>query len=117
MFYSELEKIAYAVVMSSCKLRHYFEAHKIHVITNQPSHDLFHNREASARICNWALKLSEFVVYFERRTAIESQVTSLGIFHRRLDLPSAQEEAEVDPWTIYCDGAWNNKGMGILAIF
>ena len=27
IFYSELEKIAYAVVMSSRKLRHYFEAH------------------------------------------------------------------------------------------
>ena len=46
LLYSELEKIAYAVVMSARKLRHYFEAHKIIVVTDQPLHDLFNNREA-----------------------------------------------------------------------
>jgi len=50
LIYSELEKIAYAVVMSARKLRHYFEAHKIIVVTDQPLHDLFSNREASVRI-------------------------------------------------------------------
>jgi hypothetical protein len=50
VFYSELEKIAYAVIMAARKLRHYFEGHKIRVITNQPLNDLFANREASTRI-------------------------------------------------------------------
>jgi hypothetical protein len=47
IFYSELEKIAYAVIMAARKLRHYFEGHRIRVITNQPLNDLFTNREAS----------------------------------------------------------------------
>jgi hypothetical protein len=47
IFYSELEKIAYAVIMVARKLRHHFEVHKIRVITNQPLSDLFANREAS----------------------------------------------------------------------
>jgi hypothetical protein len=34
LFYSELEKITYAVVMAARKLRHYFEGHRIRVITN-----------------------------------------------------------------------------------
>jgi hypothetical protein len=46
-FYSELEKIAYAVVVATRKLRHYFEGHRIRVITNQPLIDLFVNKEAS----------------------------------------------------------------------
>jgi hypothetical protein len=37
------------------KLRHYFEGHRIRVITNQPLSDLFANREASTRIIKWAL--------------------------------------------------------------
>jgi hypothetical protein len=41
LFYSELEKIAYAVVMVARKLRHYFEGHRIRVITNQLLKDLF----------------------------------------------------------------------------
>jgi hypothetical protein len=47
LFYTELEKIAYAVVMVVRKLRHYFEGHRIRVITNQPLNDLFANKEAS----------------------------------------------------------------------
>jgi hypothetical protein len=43
IFYSELEKIGYAVIMAARKLRHYFEGHRIRVITNQPLRDLFTN--------------------------------------------------------------------------
>jgi hypothetical protein len=44
IFYYELEKIAYAVVMAARKLRHYFEGYRIRVITNQPLNDLFANK-------------------------------------------------------------------------
>jgi len=73
LLYSDLEKITYAVIMSARKLRHYFEAHKIVVVTDQPLHDLFSNREASVRIAKWASELSEFYIDFERRTAIKSR--------------------------------------------
>jgi hypothetical protein len=33
-YYSEMEKICYAVVMSARKLRYYFEAHRVKVLTN-----------------------------------------------------------------------------------
>jgi hypothetical protein len=64
IFYSELEKIAYAVIMAARKLRHYFEGHRIRVITNQPLSDLFANREASTRIIKWGAELSEYIVGF-----------------------------------------------------
>ena len=74
LHYSELEKIAYAVIMASRKLCHYFEAHGIIAISDQPLHDLLHNREASPRIAKWDSELSELLVDFEKRTAIKSQV-------------------------------------------
>jgi hypothetical protein len=49
-YYSEMEKICYAVIMSARKLRHYFEAHTIRVLTNQPPNDIFGNRHNSGRI-------------------------------------------------------------------
>jgi hypothetical protein len=58
LFYSELEKIAYAVVMAARKLRHYFESHRIRVMTNQPLSDLFANKKASTRIIKWGAELS-----------------------------------------------------------
>ena len=87
LLYSELEKIAYAVVMSARKLRHYFEAHKIIVVTDQPLHDLFSNREDSVRIAKWASELSEFYIDFEKN---DHQVTSIGRLHCRLDIPNLQ---------------------------
>jgi hypothetical protein len=48
--YSELEKIANTVIMASRKLKHYFQAHRIKVLSAQPLEALFHNSEAIGRI-------------------------------------------------------------------
>jgi len=50
LFYSEMEKMAYAVVMAARKLRHYFQSFKIKVPISFPLRDMFENREASGRI-------------------------------------------------------------------
>jgi hypothetical protein len=71
-YYLVIEKICYAVVMCSRKLRHYFEAHIISVLTNQPLHDIFGNRDFSRRIEKWATELSEYVINVKRRSAIKS---------------------------------------------
>jgi hypothetical protein len=60
--------------MAARKLRHYFEGHRIRVITNQPLSDLFANREASTRIIKLGSELPEYIVDFERRSAINSQI-------------------------------------------
>jgi hypothetical protein len=57
-YYSEVEKICYTIIMSARKLRHYFEAHNIIVLTNQPLNDIFSSRDSSERISKWAIKLS-----------------------------------------------------------
>jgi hypothetical protein len=73
-FYSKMEKICYAVIMSSRKLWHYFEAHTINVLTNQPLNDIFSNRDSSGRISKWAMELSEYVIDLKKCGAIKSQV-------------------------------------------
>jgi hypothetical protein len=73
-YYSEMEKICYAVVMSARKSHHYFRAHRIRVLTNQPLNDIFRNRDCLGRIRKWAMELSEHVIYFKKRSAIKSQV-------------------------------------------
>jgi hypothetical protein len=49
-YYLKMEKICYAVVMSARKLQHYFEAHRIRVLTNQPLNDNFRNHDSSGRV-------------------------------------------------------------------
>jgi hypothetical protein len=65
---TELEKIAYAVVMSSRKLRHYFEAFKVRVTSDRGLGELFRNPEASVRIAKWAAELSGYHISFEPKT-------------------------------------------------
>jgi hypothetical protein len=57
---SEMERIAYAVVMASRKLRNYFEAHKIRVLTKRSLWDIYSKPEAFAQIWKWAMELSEY---------------------------------------------------------
>ena len=72
--YSEMEKMAYAVVMVAWKLRHYFQSFKIKVPTSHPLRDMFENREASGRIRKWATQLLAHTIDFVPRSAIKSQV-------------------------------------------
>jgi ribonuclease HI len=102
--------------MSTRKLRHYFEAHKVTVLTDQPLNDLFINKEDSSRIAKWATELSEHTIDFGKRSAIKSQV--LADFVVDLTSPSntVGDEELVPVWDIRCDGAWGRKGTGIAAI-
>jgi hypothetical protein len=52
--YIGLEKVLYAVLMASRKLRHYFQAYRIIVPSSQPLKDIMRNREATGRIGKWA---------------------------------------------------------------
>jgi hypothetical protein len=69
---SEMKKMCYVAVMSARKLHHYFEAHTIHVLTNQPWNDIFGNRDGFGRISKCEMDLSKHVVDFEKRTTIKS---------------------------------------------
>jgi ribonuclease HI len=114
-FYSELEKSAYAVIIAARKLRHYFEGHRLRVITNQPLNDLFANREASTRIIKWGAELSEYIMDFERRSAIKSQVLTDFVVDWTSPTQNLDEEIPT-PWIVQCDGAWCHKGVGISTV-
>ena len=47
----------YAILIASRKLRHYFQAHAIRVVTSYPLERILRNREATGRVAKWAIKL------------------------------------------------------------
>jgi hypothetical protein len=72
--YLETHKLLYAMLVASRKLRHYFQAHKIVVVTSFPLRAILHNSNTIGNIAKWAAELAEFQLDFRPRHAIKSQV-------------------------------------------
>jgi hypothetical protein len=82
---------------------------------NQLLNDIFENHD-SGRIGKWAMKLSEHVIDFEKRSAIKSQVLA-NFIADWTELSSYTEGTVVDtPWQVHCDGAWGGSGAGVATI-
>jgi hypothetical protein len=62
--YLETHKLLYAVLVASRKLRHYFQAHRVVVVTSFPLRAIFHNSNATGNIAKWAAELAEFQLDF-----------------------------------------------------
>ena len=60
--YPLMEKLAFALITVARKLKPYFQAHTIVVLTDQPLKKAMSNPEAAGRMALWAIELSEFDV-------------------------------------------------------
>ena len=71
--YPCMEKIIFTLVVASRKLRPYFQANPILVITDQPIKKAMNKPKAARRLVQWEIKLSQFDVEYRPRTTIKAQ--------------------------------------------
>ena len=57
----------YAILITSCKLHHYFKTYPIAVVIEFPLGNILHNKEASGHIIKWAVKLGTYIIDFRPR--------------------------------------------------
>ena len=55
--YSQIQKLVYTVLITKRKLRHYFDAHPITVVSKYPLGEVIQSPEAEGRLAKWALEL------------------------------------------------------------
>jgi hypothetical protein len=72
--YLGTHKLLYAVLVAPRKLRHYFQEHRVVVVTSFPLRAILHNSNATSNIAKWATELAEFQLDFQPRRAAKSQV-------------------------------------------
>ncbi|KAL5814622.1 hypothetical protein ACOSQ4_025263 [Xanthoceras sorbifolium] len=92
--YPNTEKVALALIIAARKLRPYFQAHSIVVLTNCPLKQILQKPEVSGRLTKWAIELSEFDVSFKSRSAIKGQ--AVADFIAEFTEPLIDDEAFTD---------------------
>ena len=98
-------------MVAARKLRPYFQAFPVSVITNQPLRQILHKPDASGLLVKWAIKLSEFDINYKPRAAIKAQAmtdfvakfTEPEVCLDQLDIVTDGSEARV--WQMSVDGS------------
>ncbi|XP_034197876.1 uncharacterized protein LOC117613376 [Prunus dulcis] len=127
--YPKLEKLILALVVSARKLRPYYQAHRVIVMTDFPLRSILHNPDAFQRLMKWAIELSQYDLLYRPKAAIKAQAladfvaefTPLAEKEKlvnqkkessKADGTSAEPSQPRDMWQLRVDGASNQKGAG-----
>jgi hypothetical protein len=115
--YQPVQKLLYAVFITSQNLRHYFQKYSISVFTNYPLGDILCNQDATRRISKWAVELGTLNNDFKPRKSIKSQaLIDFMAEWQENQLPTPTERPE--HWVMYFDGSLKLEGAaaGVLLI-
>jgi ribonuclease HI len=99
------------VLITSRKLRHYFQEYSISVVTDYLLGDILRNQDAFVRIYKWEVELGALNIDFKPRTAIKSQaLVDFMAEWRENQLPTPTERPE--HWVMYFDSSLKLEGTG-----
>uniref|UniRef100_A0A2N9GA07 Uncharacterized protein n=1 Tax=Fagus sylvatica TaxID=28930 RepID=A0A2N9GA07_FAGSY len=116
--YSNMEKLAFALLIASRKLRPYFQSHPIVVLTDYPLRKAMNKPDAAGRLVQWSIEMSEFHIDYHPRTAIKAQ--ALADFIAEFTQPWKDEEdlEEGKAWTVNIDGSSTKEmsGAGVVLV-
>jgi hypothetical protein len=72
--YPQVQKLLYAVVLARRKLRHYFEAHLVMLVSSFLLGEIVWNPDAVGRIAKWSVELMGETLAYAPRKVIKSQI-------------------------------------------
>ncbi|GKF77533.1 reverse transcriptase domain-containing protein, partial [Tanacetum coccineum] len=117
--YVPLEKSALSLLHMSRRLRSYFEAHPIKVITDQPLKQILNKAQASRKLAKYSLELGAYNIAYEPRNAMKGQVLADFLSEAPVGTPIEElfrlpaklpNKDDAERWTLFTDGASNSKG-------
>ncbi|XP_026377746.1 uncharacterized protein LOC113272052 [Papaver somniferum] len=132
--YSKIEKMVLSLVYATQKLRSYFHAHTVTVITKAPIESVLDHADRDGRISKWGAQIKQFGIKYQSQTAIKTQAVADFLADFPLDntdeieeIPGLEDELEECPkllrsenprrWEVFVDGSCNSEGSGIGMVF
>ena len=100
-----MEKLAFALVTAARKLKPFFQAHTIVVLTNKPLRRAMSSPKAARRMALWVVELSKFDIRYCPRIAIKGQV--VADFIAEFTLMEGKGAEVVSQWSVHTDGSSN----------
>ena len=111
--YPLMEKLAFALITASKKLRHYFQAHVIVVMTDHPLKKSMNKLESVGRLIQWAIEFSEFDVKYKPRNAIKAQALTDFIAEFTPGHGDLDVRKDDRTWVVHVDGSSTLHAGGI----
>nr|GEZ33856.1 reverse transcriptase domain-containing protein [Tanacetum cinerariifolium] len=118
--YSPMEKLVLSLVFAAKRLRRYFQAHPITVITDQPIKQVMLRPDVAGQLQKWSIMLGEYNVTYRPRTSIKGKILADFLIEIPGEVSQAVSAAETqeEPWTLFTDdsscvdggdrGRWTN---------
>ncbi|GJZ75616.1 reverse transcriptase domain-containing protein [Tanacetum coccineum] len=107
--YTPMEKLVLALVHANKRLKRYFQAHPIIVITDQPIKQVLSKPKFAGRLQKLSIELGEYDIQYMPIISIKGQILADFIVERPEDdslvAPMEVEEELLDPWTLFTDGS------------
>uniref|UniRef100_A0A2N9IQQ3 RNA-directed DNA polymerase n=1 Tax=Fagus sylvatica TaxID=28930 RepID=A0A2N9IQQ3_FAGSY len=116
--YTNMEKLAFALLIASRKLRPYFQAHSIIVMTDYPIRKAMNKPDAAGRLIQWSIEMGEFDIDYRPRTAIKAQALADFIAEFTHQLKEDEQSEEGKAWTMNIDGSSTKEmsGAGVVLV-
>ena len=108
--YSHLERAALALWTVAQKLRPYFQAHPVVVLTNLPLRGTIHRPDMPGRMARWTMELRKYGIQYKLRLSKKGQVLADFI----AEIPQSDTcPDETGWWALNIDGASRQTEEGI----
>ena len=97
--------------MAAKRLKPYFQAHPIMVVSSAPLADIMGSKDATGRVAKWEIEIASHGIQYEPRTTIKSQALADFL----VDWTEAQyapPAPALDGWRMHFDGSKMKSGIG-----
>ncbi|GKB89562.1 reverse transcriptase domain-containing protein [Tanacetum coccineum] len=112
--YTPMEKLVLALAFAAKRLRRYFQAHPIAVITDQPIKQIISRPDVAGRLQKWSVMLGEHNITYRPRTSVKGQILADFLVEKPDDAPADTSVKEIpkEEWTLFTDGSSCTDGSG-----